>query len=333
MNRLQQKLYRYHTEEKGSSIVIIALAFTALSLIAALVFDIGIAYYHTGEYENAADAAALAAGQLLPVSTLDTFKIYAMKHNAIEYAAKNGVTGLDADDIELTGVQNGYYTKLAVHISANVETNFARVIGIRSLNVVRSAKVRIAPVYKVYGAVPFAVKENVLDYCIANNMTTHIALKFGGGSGTQGDYGVIDLDCVKSGGANDVELWLKYGYTSMLNTGETLYPVEPGNMVSVIDSAVQNRYDSCTHYPALGGCTAEHFEDNCPRIMTVPVVVNVENKYVKIVGFAAFILEPLQETGFVYGSLVKKTIAGVASDAIDVGGAGDYWLYSLVLTD
>jgi Flp pilus assembly protein TadG len=333
MGKIWSAIIRLKSEERGSTIVIIALAFTLLSVAAALVIDLGTAYYRTAELENATDAAALAAGQLLPVETTDTIKIYQIKHEAIEYAAKNGVTGLDADDVLLHGEVNGYYTRITVSVSATVDTNFAKVIGINALDITRSSKVKITPSFKVNGAVPFAIKKNVLDYCIENGQTEHIALKFGGGSGITGDYGVIDLDGVKSGGANDVELWINYGYTAQLNSGDALYPVEPGTMVGLIETAVIARYNACTHYPTEGGCTADHFASDCSRIMTVPVVVAHPNKYVQIVGFASFVLEPIQESGYVYGSLVHKTNPGIASTTMEFGDDGDYWLYSLILTD
>ncbi|MHB1455139.1 MAG: TadE/TadG family type IV pilus assembly protein [Saccharofermentanales bacterium] len=62
MGKLTQSLRRFRSEEKGSSIVIIALTFTILSVAAALVIDLGLAYYRTAELENASDAAVLAAG-------------------------------------------------------------------------------------------------------------------------------------------------------------------------------------------------------------------------------------------------------------------------------
>ncbi|MHB8963783.1 MAG: TadE/TadG family type IV pilus assembly protein [Saccharofermentanales bacterium] len=333
MGKLIRAIRRFGSEEKGSSLVIIALAFTILSVAAALVIDLGLAYYRTAELENATDAAALAAGQLLPVDITDTIKINAVKQTAIEYAAKNGVDDLTLENVLLQNPVNGFYTKITVNITTRVETSFAKVLGIHSIDITRDSKVKIAPVYKVYGAVPFAIKQDVLDYCIATGMTNNIALKFGGGSGLTGDYGVIDLDGVRSGGANDVELWLNYGFTSMLSSGESLYPVEPGTMDGLIETAVIDRYNSCTHFPNDGGCTTEHFVSDCPRVMTVPVVVALPNKYVKIVGFAAFVLEPIQDSGFVYGSLVQETISGIASGTSEVGDAGDYWLYSLILTE
>ncbi len=333
MKKFILKFRTLGTSEKGSTIVIVALSFTMLVIAAALVIDLGSAYYETAELENAADAAVLAAGQLLPVNSSDMLKIRQVKQLTYEYAVKNGSSILSPEDIILDGLTNGYFTRLSVNISMAVNTSFARVIGIHSINVTRRSAVKIAPVYKVYGAVPFAIKKDVLDTCITTGLTTHIPLKFGGGSGVTGDYGVIDLDGVRSGGANDVDLWINYGYTAMLSSGDALYPVETGNMAGIIENAVERRYNSCTHFSNDGGCTAAHFAEDCPRILTVPVVVSVDKHDVKIVGFAAFILEPASDKGFVYGSIVRKTIAGVASNSIDVGGDGDYWLYSLVLAN
>jgi len=104
-------------------------------------------------------------------------------------------------------------------------------------------------------------------------------------------------------------------------------------MKGPIERAVIARYNACTHFPGEGGCTVNHFASDCPRIMTVPIVVPQSNKYLKIVGFAAFVLEPVQESGVVRGSLIKKTIPGIASGSEGAGDSGDYWLYSLTLTD
>ena len=331
MKKFISKLKELKSSDNGSTIVIVALSFTLLLMITAVVIDLGVSYSKTAELQNASDAGSLAAAQLLPVETEDVLGVLEIKDTAIEYVQKNGIDDVTYENIILGDVINGSYTSVSVVLNQRVDTKLSSFIGIDFLDLSRDSKAIIAPTERVYGVVPFAVRKNVIEAHIANGVTENIALKFGGGSGITGDYGVIDLDGVQGGGANDIELWLNFGYTSQLKAGEDLYPIEPGNMAGPVNSAVQNRYNQCTHFQDDGGCDINHFEPGCPRVMTVPVVEDTEKKTVKIVGFAAFVLEPIFDSDFVYGSFVKMNTGGVASDLIGVGDELDYGYYNVML--
>jgi Flp pilus assembly protein TadG len=313
--------------------VIVTFAFTALSIIAALVIDVGIAYYKTAEIENAADAAALAAGQQLPVDVNDTAAIIQIKNIAVAYANKNGITELGTDDVALSGIVNGYYTQLNISITAHSATTFARVIGIDSLDFTRGAKVKITPTMKVTDAVPLSIIKANMDIYIANNQTTHLVLKFGAGGSVTGAFGAIDLDGVNGGGANDYEMWLAYGYTSALSVGDQLYPVESGNMAGPTNSALNIRYSGCTHFQDAGGCSIDHYSISCCRVVKVPVIEYIGKKNARICGFAAFVLEPPAESGYVYGSFVKMVVPGSPSETVTVGDVLDYGLYNVKLCE
>ena len=324
---------RFIQNEEGSTIVIVALAFTVLAIIAALVIDIGIAYYKTAEIENAADAAALAAGQLLPVKTGDAEAILKIKNKAMEYAEKNGITALQTSDIQLLNVVGDYYTQLQITIPLHMETSFAKVIGVDFLDLARSAKVKITPCKKVGDAVPLSIEKSKMDSCLANGQTTHLALKYGGGAGTEGAFGAIDLDGVKGGGSNDYEMWLAFGYTSELSAGEQLYPVEPGNMAEPTNQALNVRYSGCTHFPNDGGCTVDHYFAGCSRVVKTPVIEYDSSKTARICGFAAFVLEPSTESGYIYGSFIKLVVPGEESDTVGFGDVQDYGMYTARLTN
>ena len=320
-------------DEEGATIVIVAFSFTTLLIIAALVIDIGIAYYKSAEIENAADASALAAGQQLPVDANDSAAILRIKHKAIEYATKNGIANLRTSNVELIGLVNGYYTELNIAIDTHEQTSFAKVIGVDSLDLFRSAKVKITPTRKVSDAVPLSIDKTKMDAYLASGQTTHLALKFGGGGGSTGAFGAIDLDGVKGGGANDYEMWLAYGYTSELSVGEQLYPVESGNMASPTNSALNIRYNSCTHFTDSGGCTIDHYNVNCPRVVKAPVIEYDGSRNARIRGFAAFVLEPLSGSGYIYGSFVKMVVPGAPSETVEVGDVLDYGLYNVKLSN
>jgi len=319
--------------EEGSTIIIVAFSVTLLTIIAALIIDLGIAYYKTAEVENAADAAALAAGQLLPVKVSDTNTITIVKNRAIEYAEKNGMMNMQFNNIELFNEVGGMYTQLKINIPIQIETSFAKIIGVKTLNITRSATVKITPCGKVADVVPLSIDKTKMDYYLANNQSTHLALKFGGGAGTQGAFGAIDLDGVKGGGANDYYSWLAFGFTGQLSAGEQLFPVETGTMAGPTNNALTLRYNECNHYQSSGGCTIDHFNPNCPRIVKAPVIEYDSKHYVQIRGFAAFILEPLTDSGYIYGSFIKMVVPGVPSEIINVGDVMDYGLYNVKLSN
>jgi hypothetical protein len=331
--RIPHKIIRKLKEEEGASAVIIALTFTALLLVAALVIDYGMAQYRTGEMQNASDAASLAAARYLPVPVTDTAKILLAKDIAIEYAQKNGFSELTYEHIVLSDMVNDQYTSIQVTLNLQEKTHFSSVLGFEYFTLTRSAVAKVAPCETITGAVPFAVKQSVIETHIENGYTTGIALKFGGGSGTTGDFGVIDLDGVNGGGANDIERWILDGYFPPITAGEDLYRVETGNMAEPIDAAVNDRYHACTHYPENGGCNKDLFDAECSRILKIPIVNFVDSKQLIITGFAAFILEPTTEYGYVYGSLIELTIPGIASVNIGSGTPGDYGLYATILTE
>lgn len=324
-------LKRLIANESGSTVVIISLIFTALTVITALVVDVGIAYYRTAEVENAVDASALAAGQLLPVEVEDQSRIIEIKNRAVEYAVKNGINSLTTSNVELSNIIDGYYTQLDITIPETLKTTFAKVIGVNEFKITRNAKVELIPCKKVGDVVPLSITKTRLDLALQTNQTKHLALKFGGGDGDQGAYGAIDLDGVKSGGANDYSLWLLFGYTSSLSAGEQLYPVETGNMAGPTNTALIQRYNSCTHYQSEGGCTIDHYVSSCPRIIKTPVIEYDYKHDVKIRGFAAFMIEPFSAPGYVYGSFIKLVIPGVPSEEMLFGDALDYGLYNVKL--
>jgi hypothetical protein len=93
------------------------------------------------------------------------------------------------------------------------------------------------------------------------------------------------------------------------------------------------RYSQCSHFPDDGGCTAEHYEPHCPRVIKVPVVTYVPGKNVKIVGFAAFVLEGQADSSndTITGSYVDMVTIG-SSGGDSTGTADDYGVYSLMLS-
>jgi len=76
--------------------------------------DFGLAYTKASDVQNAADAASLAAAQMLPVDESDEAKIAEIKNTAVLYAEKNNMTDLSSGDVELGNLIDGKFTSVMI---------------------------------------------------------------------------------------------------------------------------------------------------------------------------------------------------------------------------
>ena len=320
--------------EDGATATIVAISLTMMLTFMAFVADLGLAYVKTAQVQTAADAAVMAAGLSLPVACDDTVKQTAMRSTALEYLAKNGIAS-DGVSITFTHESGDNYTGIEVTVPASSETGFARIIGVDEITFRRTAEARTVPTASLSDLVPLSVQQETLDALLAAGTTEHIVLKYGKKTGdvVQGAFGALDLDGVNGGGANDYCSWLSYGYSGKLSIGDSL-PVETGNMSGPTLTGVTQRYNACTHFASDGGCTKDHYVAGCPRVMKVPVVIYTSSKQVRIVGFAAFVLEDYTtyaSKGYVVGSYVD--MVNIGSYYGDLTGTADsYGVYSLTLS-
>lgn len=328
---------RLKQEERGDSIIIVALAMTALIALMASVTDLGAAYVKTAQTQTAVDAAVMAAGLKLPLESSDTTAVAEAAAIARQYLAKNGVSDPENATVVFGELEGGKYHSVDVTMPATSETTFARIFGVDEISFSRTAEARVVPCAAMSDLVPLSIEESTLSELIASGSTQHAILKYGSNDDEvdNGAFGAIDLDGVKGGGANDYTSWLANGYQSKLTVG-TVLPVEDGNMTGPTVAGISQRYNACTHYPSLGGCTTAHYDDECPRVMKVPVIVYTDSlhKYVRVVGFAAFVLEDYttyEDEGCVIGSYVDMVNIG-AADGDLTGTAPSFGVYSLVLS-
>lgn len=115
-------------EEKGSAVIILALAMTVLLGFTALVTDVGLLYLTNVQLSNAVDAAVLAGAQELPHNPELALQ------QAEDYALANGV---EKEKISL----EVFNDNKAIKAQANkeVEFFFARVLGFNSGQVAHGA--------------------------------------------------------------------------------------------------------------------------------------------------------------------------------------------------
>lgn len=158
------------SHEKGSTLVLVAAAITALLSIVALVVDLGMLFTARSEAQRAADSAALAgAGTLInrvPDAAADTDA----RQTAEQFGEMNDVQGAQIDidpnddvDVELA---EGL-VRVRVHRDdirgGPVGTWFARVFGIDAVNVSAVAAADAAPAGSARCLKPFSIYDRFDD--------------------------------------------------------------------------------------------------------------------------------------------------------------------------
>ena len=300
-------LKRFLRNEDGVNAVLFALAFVVVLGIAALVVDYGLPAFDARKMQNAADSAAYAASQGLPVKTSDTSAIADIKDVAYEYMAKNGFSDRSNIEVTLGAESDSQYYKVTVVVHDTVDYTFARIFGENNVALERSAAVQLVALGGVKNAVPLSIEKSKMDADIESG-NYEMILKYGGGNGANGDYGAIDLDGEKSGGANDYRDRLKEGYEGVIYVEDYL-PAESGVKSGPTRNGVEYRLEQCEKLHG-GTCTPEDYDPHCPRIMLVPVVTTTD-KDAKVEGFAPFLLDKYTGNGnesFIYGTYLPGVV-------------------------
>jgi hypothetical protein len=297
-------------------VIIAAVALVVVVIIAGLVIDLGMVDLKTSELQNAADAAAYAGGYLLPIKTTDAAGITELNNKVTEYIVKNGYSASDISAVQLGDVVSGRYTSLNVVVNDYVSYTFGQTIGLMGKDVSKDAKIRIETVTRCTDMVPLGTSSSSYLAAAAANAAQNIVIKYGSTGGSIGFFGAIDLDGVKGGGAADFESWLTYGYNGYINVGDVL-PVESGNMSGATIDGFTSRYESCTHFPSEGGCTAEHYVLDCPRVVILILYEMQGTKAVKVTGFVPFILEGINGNGEIIASHIDVSVYDFDSEAVD----------------
>lgn len=120
-----KKLRKLKSEEHGQALVFFVGIFAILLGIMALVVDVGNVYWQKAELQNAADAAALAGAQELPMSTTTAMS------TATSYASKNGITdGVQGTTVTSQAPYAGDDRQIEVVTTRNVSPIFAQALNL-----------------------------------------------------------------------------------------------------------------------------------------------------------------------------------------------------------
>ncbi len=111
--------------EAGQSVILLALVFIVLCIVAAFAVDIGRLSAAKSQLQNAADSAALSGAMELPLTS-------AAINTAVGYAGLNGV---GETELSVSTPYNGDLKKIEVVCTQTVEYTFARVLGFTSASI------------------------------------------------------------------------------------------------------------------------------------------------------------------------------------------------------
>lgn len=248
-------------DERGSALILTAIALVILIGFGALAVDGGRLYHRHTRLQDIADACALAAGGGMAEATgSDTDKKNKAMSEAEEYAAKNGITinsssGYTANvtyadgetgTMQLTFPNGVKEAKVAFAIDTKLF--LARVLGLNSTIVSSKAKARIGtaktcgedlvPVMLIWDKEKKDSDDTNDDYEIGDTIT----LTENPGDGTRGNYGYLDFKKEEGaskdkGGGSEFEQDLEDGFDGLISIGQDI-DTNPGVTAGQVDTGM-----------------------------------------------------------------------------------------------
>lgn len=285
------------SEEKGLALVLVSLAMTALIGAAALVTDFGLMALNKNRLANAADAAALAGVQELPENPT-----YA-RDVAQNYALKNGMNNDQVDIKLIPDLATSQFVAVEVTTHKTIEYVLAKVLGFNTVDLQAKARAQVFPVTSASGAVPLFIPDT--QPLVFGQQYT---LRSKDSDYGPGNFGALDF----GSGAKTFEETLAEGYEGVIKVNyeiDSLTGVKKNKTIW----GIEERISKCTH-----GCTIDHFQPDCPRVMVLPVVHYDQlngHKPVTVVGFAAFLVDSVRDADSIEitGRFVRTLIEGEGS--------------------
>ena len=322
--RIKYKNFKYKfnfikENEKGTAIVIVALALSTLMIAAALVTDVGLLYLERSRLVRASEAAALAGAGELP----EEDEAY---NTADQFAIKND---LEPGSYEIEVIKEE--SRVVVSAVSEVSMAFARVMGITEQKVAGSASAIKGNAKGLMGAAPFGIPEEefgtgeeyVLREAPPGHQNEDEELEEGEEDRDEegaGNFGILALG---DPGADTVRENIKEGYEGYLEIGD-LVDTEPGFVSGPVRDGIEHLLDECDE-------ECEEDYSDCPRLLVIPIIDRLPDgkDEVEILGFGAFHINEFDKGDKeVKGEFVDyMTIAETANDVEDFG------VYNIKLTD
>ncbi len=287
--------------ERGSILILAALATTAVMGFAAVSVDAGRLFGIRQRLVDVCDSAALAGAQELPEDPTTAEEV------AREFIERNG---LDPSWAAVT-VSHGA-TRIGVSIARAADATFGRALGVGSTEVAASSIVEVGASGSTGGAQPFGVEMTSFE------LGESYVLKVGSGCGCHhGNFHALSLG---GHGACHYKRVIIDGYGGVLRIGDEI-ETEPGNMQGPTIYGLRVRYD------ADPLATFESVSSDSPRILRVPIVSAFTDCYgrdmVRVLGFGAFFMDERPSGSQIRGRFMRLLVEGELSE-----GGTDYGMTS-----
>jgi Flp pilus assembly protein TadG len=146
-------------QERGATMILVAVAMTALFGFLALAIDLGMLYVAHDDAQRAADAAALAGASAFLDSSASA-ATGAARQRALEYALRNTFQNqpLDSSNVAITVIPDSGKVGVYIHRDS-VRTLFAAVLGIRTVPISAFAVAQAVPAAAAKCLKPFAIPD------------------------------------------------------------------------------------------------------------------------------------------------------------------------------
>jgi Flp pilus assembly protein TadG len=284
-------MFKIKRDQRGSVLVLFAAALVMMLGMVALVTDTGALYLEKRYLQNACDSAALAGAQEIYFGSQSSAEA-----EADDYLMQNNPK-VKTSDVKFNGDKS-----VTVEAGNTVQFSFAKILGITQGDVNARARAKYGPITKVKGGkgvtgvVPLGINEEQERVPGKLYMLKSDSPDYG-----PGNFGALDLDGIKGGGADDYYDRLLNGYKEELKINDVML-VESGNIAGNTEKSLYTidkpekgevaRTIRCNHVPS---CTPDNYDPDCARVLIVPVyeTIRKNGKAEKLIvkGFAAFLLD------------------------------------------
>lgn len=284
--------------QKGSTYPVIIAAVLAVIIAAASLTDVIYCYYQHYTLISMTRQAAVKGAEALLKSKY-----------AAEQAIKLNLMRNVKDLTKLNTVISDNCREITVSVKKPFEYYFIRYFGADKSELTSKVTVRLTGVMAITNVRPFGVLQKNLNfdksYTLTNSEITNSAdtLK------------IIPLKLGDDKFINAVIL----GCTGKTKVDDTVkaYPGITKELSASVSEKINTLIKNCDHKPA---CTFEKYNDNCSRIIIIPVVsgASKEGQY-KISGFTAFFIEKSNSEGdcfYITGRFIKHTVKADMSDGV-----------------
>jgi Flp pilus assembly protein TadG len=269
--------------QRGAVVIWFALFLIVILMFIALGIDMAKLMATRTQLENAADAAALAgatafqAADRATIPHLAKMRAFATAYNNTAYESIPTAVQLDTTGDVIVNMDSSTVkvtTRRETSQGTGVVTQFLQVIGMNRLNMRATATAKASGGCNL---LPVAGRPDPgPDFIVG---CTEYILKYGGGQGTNGSYGALDLSnipcpgntCPGNPGGDTYRCELANGFPCCL--GDSLFCIDSktGNMAGPTAQGIHDRFLADTD--RRSGICYTDYTGNGQRIVTVPITL------------------------------------------------------------